>query len=931
VTTVKTFRDTTTPVSPKAPAAAAAPTVALWLVAWIGLVVIVNVFWPAWKTGTDADLTPLVAASNPAALSRIDHAFPGSGTDDTAYVVVEAANRPQGIPRDYVDALSQRLQRDATAVRSVSDMSGDPLTAPAVECSDRRCIYLQTWLRGDLGSREALTSLASIHAAVHAMPLPAGLRVYVTGPAAAAAAQHDAASRYQPMVALAVLVATTLVVLALSRTLTFSGVVLMSAWVASAISLSVAHMMGNLLSAPSVPSTPPLTLALAVGAALSASLVIAENYRRQLRADHSHEAALSRARQLAVPTVLAPAALSAGLLGWGGLLGAAELRGVGIAVGIAVLIAPLMVLSLMPGWARRVGRNPALRITNASGRPMRVRSCGWLFRRPKFALACVAATVVGCLVGLAGMHVWFADPSTHPRGSESTVGYAAAARDFPANRLTSQQVVIYSPRDLRNPAGLLAIERVTRKLMALPGVRRVQSASWPAGLPWPEATLAEQFGTINRKLQSDALSSVPLAADIAKLPSELDHFASSFGDVQQTLKGGVAGAQSLRTSLETLQTSAANINATASTLSHYADPIRQWMGGYADCSADFICSRVASVIQPVDATLADMSNVVASTKNLSDSIAKEATMLTAVSHTVAETGPAIAQMKPLVDGLAVSVNKVMPQLTQMTSFINVVTDDLSHSGEGGFYLPQEIIDSPKYRAVKAQMFSGDGHATRLFVYSDGTASGPQGAGVAAATMPAIAEVTKYGSLADSSADTIGPGFATNALQSQWHNAFQQKVLWAAAVMVVISSLALRTVRGGMAVAAAVLVAFLSGLGVYAWLGSQHPGRDIHWPSPVAALIIVAAIVADDAYRLVARIISHSKSTAQRRSTPFYGSGWPLVTFGMIWAAAAGGSASAFGQIGAITAISVLLSSILFRITVIGATSLTARSLTAAHR
>ena len=121
----------------------------------------------------------------------------------------------------------------------------------------------------------------------------------------------------------------------------------------------------------------------------------------------------------------------------------------------------------------------------------------------------------------------FSEPGMLPQGAEPDAGYAVAARHFTANRLFPETVVIEGHHDLRNPAGLLAIDRVTRQLMAVPGTRLVQSASWPAGLPWPDATLAHQLGELNGQLQSDALLAAPLTTAITRLPATVDQLTSS--------------------------------------------------------------------------------------------------------------------------------------------------------------------------------------------------------------------------------------------------------------------------------------------------------------------------------------------------------------------------------------------------------------------
>ena len=58
-----------------------------------------------------------------------------------------------------------------------------------------------------------------------------------------------------------------------------------------------------------------------------------------------------------------------------------------------------------------------------------------------------------------------------PPGTPSNVGYAAAERHFSAARLNPELLMIESDRDLRNPAGMLMLEKVAKAVFAAPGWR----------------------------------------------------------------------------------------------------------------------------------------------------------------------------------------------------------------------------------------------------------------------------------------------------------------------------------------------------------------------------------------------------------------------------------------------------------------------------
>ena len=111
---------------------------------------------------------------------------------------------------------------------------------------------------------------------------------------------------------------------------------------------------------------------------------------------------------------------------------------------------------------------------------------------------------------------------------------------FPPDRLLPEIVLIQSDHDLRNPAGLIAIERVTRHIMAVRGVQSVQSASRPAGTPLTEASLTHQAGLIGDQLAQNTNSLSPQLDSIESIQATL---AQLTGAVDQ-LDRGLGGATS---------------------------------------------------------------------------------------------------------------------------------------------------------------------------------------------------------------------------------------------------------------------------------------------------------------------------------------------------------------------------------------------------
>ena len=156
--------------------------------------------------------------------------------------------------------------------------------------------------------------------------------------------------------------------------------------------------------------------------------------------------------------------------------------------------------------------------------------------------------------------------------------------------------------------------------------------------------------------------------------------------------------------------------------------------------------------------------------------------------------------------------------------------------------------------------------------------------MAAAVIPAVAEATKYGPLADSAVDSTGVGSVVNALGSRWHVDFRTALVTSVVLILLISSVALRSIRAGMTVAATTLAGFVSGLGTCVFVWSHLLGAQISWTAPLISLIIVAAVGGDDAFRLTARALPRPRAKAER-GVSYYGGAAPAFATVLIWAAA----------------------------------------------
>lgn len=119
--------------------------------------------------------------------------------------------------------------------------------------------------------------------------------------------------------------------------------------------------------------------------------------------------------------------------------------------------------------------------------------------------------------------------------------------------------MIKSARDLRDPAALIAINQVSHRLVEVPGVRKVESAAWPAGVPWTDASLSSAAGRLADQLGQQAGSFVPAVTAIKSMKSIIEQMSGAVDQLDSTVNVTLAGARQAQQYLDPMLAAARNL------------------------------------------------------------------------------------------------------------------------------------------------------------------------------------------------------------------------------------------------------------------------------------------------------------------------------------------------------------------------------------
>ncbi len=376
-------------------------------------------------------------------------------------------------------------------------------------------------------------------------------------------------------------------------------------------------------------------------------------------------------------------------------------------------------------------------------------------------------------------------------------------------------MTVQADHDLRNPAGLIAVERITRQIMAIPGVRRVQSASRPYGKVPDQATLTYQTGVLGRQLGHAVDSLTQRLNRISELDDALARAQTAVDKLGSGLRGGSSGLADISAAADDMRAGMDGVQRSVITMSRYLDPLRDFVAQTPGCAANAVCSTVDRVLEPVDTLVQTSTRLGDGATKLTSGLSTAAKAMAELPRSVASMKDALGQARSATRDLLGLAETIGPQLHRLTDYLNELATQFQGSAAGGFYLPQRAFTDPRYVDVLHQLISADGRATYLLVYGDGDEWGADGARRANEVRSAVNEATKEDTLTPTGIALAGVGPVTADLQRLVGRDNALLVGAALVLIFLIVTAMLRSPVAGLVVIGTVVASFASALGTSA--------------------------------------------------------------------------------------------------------------------
>lgn len=886
---------------------------------WVLAAGVANLAVPQLERVVDSHARSFMPAAAPSAVAaaRAAQLFNQTPSNNFVYVVLERNQRLTPRDRQFYDALTAALGSDRHHVYAVTDLWSQPATAAGAQSSDGQAVSVMVRLAGMLGTAQARDSVNAVRATAQKLSPPAGLEVHVTGPGATIVDEFSAIDRQMLGITAATIGLILLLLLVVYRSPVAAAIPLISVGLALALARAIVAALGQANVVEVSLFSVALMAAMTLGAGTDYAIFLVGRYHEGRRRGVAPERALAQAYRSIAPVVIGSALTVSVALACLVFAHVGSFRSAGLPCAIGILATMVSALTLTPALMGLAVRRGYLepRPSKTARRWRRVGTA--VARWPGPILVAALGLTLLIALPLAGMRVGFNEPAATPSSTDSNRGYASADRHFAANSLLPDVIAIQADHDLRNPAGLIAIERITRHIMAVPGVRAVQSASRPDGKVPDQATLSYQAGVLGRQFGDTVDSLTQRLNRASELDGALAQTQRAVDGLGDGLRGGSAGLADMSGAAEDMRAGMDGLQHSVTAVSGYLDPLRDFVGRTPDCAVNPICSTVGRVLQPVDSLVQTSTRLDAGATKLTSGSSTAAAAMAGLPQSVAAMKDALGQARSATRDLLSLTGTLGPQMRQLTDYLNEIATQFQGSAAADFYLPQRALSDPRYTAALDHLISENGRAAYLLVYGDGSEWGADGARRADQVRAAIKEATKEGTLTPVEVDLAGVGPVTADLQR--FVASDTTLLVGAALVLIflIVTTMLRSPVAGLVVVGTVVLSYASAIGASVLIWQHLLHQDLHWAVAPIAFIALIAVGADYNLLLALRIKQEAAAGLRTGIVRAFGGTGGVVTvagivFGLTMLALLSSSVLSIAQIGTTIAVGLLLDTLVVR-------------------
>ncbi|GAS96996.1 transport protein [Mycolicibacterium canariasense] len=912
---------TTTTESTGTPKRAAFPRlirILAWpiVLAWIVIAVVVNVIAPQLEVVGELHAAPMAPEDAPSmqAMKLMGGNFKEFNSNSTIMVVIEGQQPLGPDAHKYYDEIIHKLEQDPEHIQHIQDFWGDTLTAAGAQSADGKASYVMINLAGEQGMTLANEGVDAVRKVIEETKAPPGVQAYVAGPAALTDDLHVIGNASLAEITLITLVAIAAMLLVVYRSIRTTLVQLFLTFLALLTARGVVSVLAthNVFGLTTFAGN--ILTMLAIAAATDYGIFIFGRYREDrglgLDRDESYYATFKSVAPVIVGSGLTIAGatycLSFCRLPYFSTMGAPVAIGMVVVVVIAATLGPAVLY-----LGSRVGLYESKRPPQSTfWRKVGTAVVRW--PAPIF-VASLFVVLIG-IVAIPGYKPAYNDQYYLPKDAPVNIGFAAAERHFSQARMNPDILMVEADHDMRNPADMLVLNKISSNVMHVEGIAMVQNITRPLGIPIQhssipfQTSISGQTSNLNLPFQRKQLEDQRRMIDATNVSIDIlkKQYALSLEQTQLT-QASAAKSQELLQVTEQVRDNIANFD-------DQFRPLRNYFYWEPHCFDIPMCAAARSVFDALDG-IDQLTDKTGEVQVNTDKLADLAPKLTAL---LPQT---IASMETSRDLSLASYNSQKALIDQMqamndtalsmgAAFDGAKNDDL-------FYLPPEAFQNPDFERGLKMFLSPDGKSARMFITHQTDPATVEGIARVESERKAAQEALKMSSLSEA---RIYLGGVAATYKDMADGARYDLMIAVVSSLTLIFMIMLILTRS--AVAALVIVgtagsSIAASFGISVLLWQDLFGIQVQWLVMLMSVIILLAVGSDYNLLLVSRFkdeIHAGLKTGIIRSMA--GTGGVVTSAGLVFAATMAGMMASklivLAQMGSTIAIGLLIDTFIVR-------------------
>lgn len=516
---------------------------------------------------------------------------------------------------------------------------------------------------------------------------------------------------------------------------------------------------------------------------------------------------------------------------------------------IGMLVSVAAALTLAPAIIAIAGRfgllDPKRRLKTRGWRRVGTAVVRW----PGPILATSVALALVGLLALPGYRPGYNDRYYLRAGTPVNRGYAAADRHFGPARMNPEMLLVESDQDMRNPAGMLVIDKIAKEVLHVSGVERVQAITRPQGVPLEHASIPFQISMMGA---TQTMSLPYMRERMADMLTMSDEMLVAINSMEQMLDL----VQQLNDVTHEMAATTREIKATTSELrDHLADiddfvrPLRSYFYWEHHCFDIPLCSATRSLFDTLDGvdTLTDQLRALTDDMNKMEALTPQFLALLPPMITTMKT------MRTMMLTMRSTISGVQDQMADMQDHATAMGQafDTAKSGDS-FYLPPEAFDNAEFQQGMKLFLSPNGKAVRFVISHESDPASTEGIdrieAIRAATKDAIKATPLQG------AKIYIGGTAATYQDIRDGTKYDILIVGIAAVCLVfiVMLMITQSLIASLVIVGTVLLSLGTAFGLSVLIWQHFVGLQVHWTIVAMSVIVLLAVGSDYNLLLVSR-------------------------------------------------------------------------------